>query len=136
MGFFNKILKGLGFEDDEEEVAPKPKKKEIKIQQKNDVTASYNLNKIEKQEKHAENKSVQNIEVENKQTSPFEIVKVASQVEVQAVVNKLKQGQTVFVSLQALSSADYARSLDFLSGAVYALGLSLQKVEDKMFLII
>ena len=138
MGFFNKILKGLGFEDEEEKTEPKPKKKEIKIKSNNDVTASFDLNKLEKQEKQVEKQekeAEQTKEKQVKQTTPFEIVKVTSQSEVQTVVKKIMQGQAVFVSLQALSSADYVRSLDFLSGAVFALGLSLSKVEEKMFLI-
>ena len=49
MCFFNKILKGLGFEDEETIEEKKPKQKEKKQKAKTKVIASYDLNKFEEE---------------------------------------------------------------------------------------
>ncbi len=139
MGFFNKILKGLGFED-EEEVTPKQKPKDKKVKKEN-VTASYDLDKytdLEKFENEEKSeKEVQETEAVETQTTSldFELIKVKSQVEVQQVVQKIRSGQSILMNVEQLSTIDLTRSLDFVSGAVFALGLKLQKVDDKLYLI-
>ena len=132
MGFFNKILKGLGFEDEEEHAPVKQKPKQKKVKQEN-VTASYNLEKYTEVEEKNHEKDVS--QEENPPSVEFEHVKVISQVDVQNVVQKIKRGQSVLINMELMSTADITRSLDFVSGAVYALGLSMQKVDDKLYII-
>ena len=142
MGFFSKFLKGLGFEEEEE--SPKPQKVVEKKKEDKRSLATYNLKDVEEKIKVEENKQpentfdVKNNSVETKQAeqnSQFDIVNVSSQVEVQTVVKRLKDGEKILINMSALNNEDKTRSLDFLSGAVFALGLSIQKVDGAVYLI-
>ena len=75
------------------------------------------------------------IEESKPQTLDFEVVKVKSQSDVQNAVQKLKEGIKILINIEQLSSADITRSLDFLTGAVFALNLKMQKLDDKIYLI-
>ena len=55
--------------------------------------------------------------------------------EIQQVVDYLKQGQTVAVNLQGLSTADMERILDFLSGAIYGINGSIHRWHEDLFLL-
>ena len=135
MGFFNSFLKGLGFEDEEEPKKVKVKEKKDKKEKK--VTASFDLNKFE-DEALDKKEEVEETTVEEQTPNTqnaFEIVNVSSQVEVQEVVNKLKRGDKILINLSKLSGSDLTRSLDFLTGAVYALNLGMQKVDGMVYLI-
>ena len=68
-------------------------------------------------------------------STSLDILKVTNQVEVQKVVDKLKNGEQVIVNMSGLSPNDLTRSLDFLTGAVYALNRSMQKVDEAIFII-
>ena len=63
------------------------------------------------------------------------MVEPKSMSEIQQVVDYLKQGQTVAVNLQGLSSADMERILDFLSGAIYGLNGSIHRWHGDLFLL-
>ena len=138
MGFLDKFLKGLGFEDEEPKTNQVKKKKKVrkeKIKTNNSGYASFDLNEEEqtkeeiKEEKITENK-------EQQQTSgSFSIIKVTTQVEVQAVVDKIKLGENVLINLTGMSGVDITRSLDFLTGVVYALDKTMQKVDGNVYLI-
>ena len=138
MGFFDKILKGLGFEDEEPTVQKEPKVKVKKTKKPNSVTASYNLNDLEKEqvkEKEQTIKENETVEESTNETTDFEVVKVISQEQVQMVVNKLKVGKKVLLNIENLSGNDITRSLDFITGAIYALNLKMQKLDEKLYLI-
>ena len=68
-------------------------------------------------------------------TTGLEIISISSQVEIQNVVTKLKNGQKVIINLEKLPKEDVTRSLDFLTGAIFALGLSMQKIDSNTYLI-
>ena len=55
--------------------------------------------------------------------------------EIQKVVDYLKQGQSVAVNLEGISSADRERILDFLSGALYGLNGSIHRWHGDLFLL-
>lgn len=136
MGFLNKILKGLGFEDEEESQPKEIKVKEKKEKkQKSNVGATYNLNELE-EEKKEEVVKEQVIEEKQINESPeFEVVKATTQEDIQQVVLKLKMGAKVLLNIEKMSQEDITRSLDFITGAVFALNLKMQKIDDKIFLI-
>ena len=71
------------------------------------------------------------------QSSSFnlDIIKVINQIEVQNVVSKIKRGEKVIINMSALNGQDLTRSLDFLTGAVFALDKSMQKVDNSIFII-
>lgn len=144
MSFFSKLLKGLGFEEDETEPKQKqPKKKKEKS--KPVINASFDL---EKEEVH-EKQPVKEVAEENEQpiqqqveqqpvqntSLNLDIIKVINQIEVQNVVTKIKRGEKVIINMSALNGQDLTRSLDFLTGAVFALDKSMQKVDNSIFII-
>ena len=136
MGFLNKILKGLGFEDEEEEIVKEPKnikKKENKKQTK--MAASFNLNEIEEENAVIEQPKEETTPVIEDSGFSIEMFKLKSQQDVQNLIEKLKQGIKVIANAEQLSSQDLTRSLDFLTGAVFALDLKMQKLDDKIFII-
>ena len=140
MGFLNKFLKGLGFEDEEnssKQVENKKKVKKEKIKTNNSGYASYNLNQEEKPKEVEVDQEV-TAQVEDTELQPsggFSIVKVKTQVEVQGVVDKVKRGEKVLINLTGMSGVDITRSLDFLTGVVYALDKTMQKVDGNVYLI-
>ena len=139
MGFFNKILKGLGFEDEEEEIVKQPKAKKSKNNKKqSNVNATFNLNETSEIEKETTEEQIEEKILENTNQNDsleFEVVKVKTQTDIQIVINKLKLGTKVLVNIENLSHEDIVRCLDFLTGAVYALNLKIQKIDEKIFLV-
>lgn len=144
MSFFSKILKGLGFEDEEEK--SNKQAKPTKVKDKKDKLkpdfATFDLKQedvINKETKETVNMletqpTEQQVE-QPKNSVELDIIKVCSQVEVQNVVAKIKNNEQVIVNLSGLSDSDLTRSLDFLTGAVFALDKSMQKVDNTIFII-
>lgn len=120
MGFFNKVLKGLGFEDDQ----PKQQKKVEEKQPQSEVTynigAQYDLSSTPVAE-------------EKKQTKEFF---PNNQIEVQKIVEYLREEDGAIVDLSDLQNSDYIRALDFLSGAVYVKNGKIQRLDSKKFLLV
>lgn len=139
MSFFSKILKGLGFEDDDEEQKTKPVKQ--KKEKSKPVRASFDLTTEEVAPKEPEPQPQEQQQPSQPQTIQqqpsfnLDIIKVQSQIEVQNVVKKIKNGERVIINLSALNEQDLTRSLDFLTGAVYALDKAMQKVDNSIFII-
>lgn len=111
MGFFNGILRGLGFEGEKKE----PQIKEEPVVYKENV-AEYNLNDI------------------NETKEELNSFIPANQQEVQNIVDILKQGQAVSVNFELIKGNEFVRALDFMSGATYVLNGKIKKVENKVFL--
>ncbi|MBE7074478.1 MAG: cell division protein SepF [Clostridiales bacterium] len=137
MGFFNKILKGLGFEEEEEHETKPKKVKEKKVKNK-PVFATFDLK--EEQEEVAQNtqQPLQQPESQTSETTTslsLNIIKVQNQVEVQNVITKIKNGEQVIINMSALTGQDLTRSLDFLTGAVFALDKTMQKVDTAIYII-
>lgn len=112
MGFFNALLKGLGFEGNQNNEPVKEKEEVTTYKQK---TAEYNLNEIETVE-------------EIKTYTP------ANQENIQEIVELLKQGKTVAVNFELIKNNEFIRALDFMSGAVFALNGKIKKTDNKTFL--
>jgi cell division inhibitor SepF len=56
--------------------------------------------------------------------------------EVRRVIDEVKAGKIVVVNFESADKSEAVRALDFVSGAVYALEGSLQKVGDYVFLAV
>lgn len=56
--------------------------------------------------------------------------------EVQRVVNEVKSSKIVIVNFESAPKEEAVRALDFVSGAIYALEGSLQKIGDYVFLAV
>ena len=106
MGFFDKILKGLGFESEEKD-NPKPKK-EIKRK-----AGEYTL--------------------DGEEEEIIEEMKPKSQEEVSKVVDYLKKEGKVIVNLSNFEDTNFNTALSFLSGAVYAFGGEVYKLDDTRY---
>ena len=136
MGFFDWVMHGLGFE----ETAKKEKKSKKDKHNKNveeDKYSNFNLHE------QIEGRTTPNVSPNSTSGFNFGIqsnsniimVEPKSMSEIQQVVDYLKQGQTVAVNLQGLSSTDMERILDFLSGAIYGLNGSIHRWHEDLFLL-
>lgn len=138
MSFFSKFLKGLGFEDEEPTTKP-VKVKEKKQKETTKINASFNLKKDNKNEEVLQPQTKQSddalVEAVTEDKQSFEVYNVKSQIEVQNVVVRLKNHETLIINLSALAKEDFIRSLDFLSGACFALGLKLSKIDGAVYMI-
>ncbi len=56
--------------------------------------------------------------------------------DVQNLIDRLKMREQVIVDFSTLNKQSVFRILDFLSGAIYALGGSVQQLRDNMFLFV
>lgn len=133
MGFFDWVMHGLGFENTE-----KKKGKRTKTIEPEDKYANFNLHeKVGAQtEKPAESKIAQSFNNFGIQTeSNIIMVEPKSHSEIQQCVDYLKQGQSVAVNLEGLSTGDMERILDFLSGAIYGLNGSIHRWHGDLFLL-
>lgn len=138
MGFFDWVMHGLGFENTETKEKKNKKDKKTKMVDQDDKYANFNLH-----EKVAGNTVQPTANTTSTQFGNFGIqsnsniimVEPKSYGEIQQVVDYLKQGQTVAVNLEGLSSTDMDRILDFLSGAIYGLNGSIHRWNGDLFLL-
>jgi len=118
VSFFDKILKGLGFEGEDEITEKKEKPK--KIEKETKVSNQFNLQELnnnQKQEKKAVEISPQNQEG------------------VQSAIDFLKAGKSVRIDLSAFGENDIFRAMDFVWGACYCLGANIKKINETTFLL-
>ena len=135
MGFFDWVMHGLGFED---KGGKKEKDKKGKVITQEDKYANFNLHERVAGETN-------NLEAAPSATtygnfgvqaeSNIIMVEPTTHKEIQKVVDYLKQGQSVAVNLEGISSADRERILDFLSGALYGLNGSIHRWHGDLFLL-
>lgn len=110
MGFFGKILNGLGFYSDED-LKELQEKKLQKTNQTLQQTSSQTLLQPSTQ---------------NSQQMPLKTVTLftpTTQKDVVEIVNLLKTGISARIDLKMFSGEDLIRAIDFLQGASYALNL-------------
>lgn len=138
MGFFDWVMHGLGFEETEKK-EKKAKKDKHNKNTENDKYANFNLH--EKVASDSANAPKVNAGVNSfnnfgiQAESNIIMIEPKSMSEIQQVVDYLKQGQSVAVNLEGLSSADMERILDFLSGAIYGLNGSIHRWHGDLFLL-
>ncbi len=111
MGFLNGLFKTLGFEGEKKQKSTNDIKPQLK--QKNKTTAEYDLKNMEE--------------------APV-LYEPTSQVEVQNLVDKFKDGEDVLVDIKNIDAKERTRSLDFFCGAVYALGGKIKQSDTTVFL--
>lgn len=116
MGFFDKILQGLGFEgEDGEEKKPIPQKKEKIKKQKTKNTYILNADKKIK----------------------TDIIEVApkTQEEICKAIDFLKNKTTVRIDFSFFSNESLYRAIDFIQGACYVLDIIPTYESEKIFLL-
>ena len=134
MGLFDWVMHGLGFETTEKKTK---KDKRNKDDLEEDKYANFNMHeKIEGSNTETVNPSASTLNNFGFQTnSNIIMIEPKSMSEIQQVVDYLKQGQSVAVNLEGLSSTDMERILDFLSGAIYGLNGSIHRWHGDLFLL-
>ena len=132
MGFFDWFMHGLGFDGEGK------KNKKSKTVVADDKYSDFNLHEkigtdtTVKQES-APTSNLGNFGIQTE--SNIIMYEPKSHKEIQQVVDYLKQGQSVAVNLEGLSSVDMERILDFLSGAIYGLNGSIHRWHGDLFLL-
>lgn len=63
------------------------------------------------------------------------VVKPQSYNEVQMITDNLMQGKTIVLNLEGIENVTAQRIIDFMSGAVYALGGALEGISNMIFII-
>lgn len=136
MGFFNWVMNGLGFENE------KKPKKDNKATENTDKYANFNLHEkgevveeesVQEQSQSFNNSGFNNFGIQTE--SNIIMVEPKNHGDMRKVIDYLKQGQTVAVNLENISSEDSQRILDFFSGAIYGLDGSIHRWHGDLFLL-
>jgi cell division inhibitor SepF len=94
--------------------------------------------KLEPVKPHKQTAKVQNVvslqSVQKSSSSKVILVEPKSYAEAQDITDDLKNKRAVVVNLQRLGFEEGRQIVDFLSGAVYALGGDIQKIGSSIFL--
>lgn len=123
MGIFDKLLRAIGFEDEnqekievknEDKTIDKKKDKNVKINSK------FDLKNLE-EETLPEEKEVETCEP-------------ATQSDVEEIANKLVSGFNVMANFIKFSDNDRMRALDFLSGVLFILKGEIEKIDKTTYL--
>ena len=157
MGLFNWLMKGMGFEEENEKSSKESRKekKERKKKEKeqaapveqqmsfaatDDDASSYASNRDQFNTAgrfYAGDTSSylgqQNMGGYGTKNVVFYYPK--NYQDVQKIVDLLKQGESAIINLDGISDDEAQRMLDFVSGAVYALNGSTQRVSGNIFLL-
>ena len=137
MGFFDWVMHGLGFEGE-----TKKKDKKSKTDVADDKYANFNLHEKVAGDAANEEKNTSAANGFNsfgnfglQAESNIIMVEPKNHGDMRKVIDYLKQGQTVAVNLEGISSEDSARILDFFSGAIYGLNGSIHRWHGDLFLL-
>ncbi len=136
MGLFDWVMHGLGFETTEKKEKKPKKDKRNKGEEENRFTDFSLPEKPETATNvttNTTNSGFANFGIQT--NSNIIMVEPKSMKEIHQVVDYLKQGQSVAVNLEGLSSTDMERILDFLYGAVYGLSGSIHRWHGDLFLL-
>ena len=113
MGIFDKFLKAIGFED-ENEVAEKEKAKEKKEKKQEIPTAKFNL---------------------KDQKTEEETYFPASQGEVEQIIKRFSKTNSMVVDFSKFETNKKENAISFVSGAAFALGGTVKKVGENTYLM-
>lgn len=135
MGFINWVMNGLGFETE------KKPKKDNKSAESTDKYANFNLHEKSNDGEEQPNQTASNFNNAGfnnfgiQAESNIIMVEPKNHSDMRKVIDYLKQGQTVAVNLENISTEDSQRILDFFSGAIYGLDGSIHRWNGDLFLL-
>lgn len=164
MGFFDWIMKGIGFESEEDEddfETPQVKtERKSRRERKIEKRLEKGAHKIEKKPIYDEFETPMfssNASFGETASSPqfsnhsfgegltnsvggygsknFVFFTPKNYDDVKSLVDFLRQGEPAIINLDEVSDKDAQRTLDFISGAVCALSASIQRISGNIFLI-
>lgn len=116
MGFFDKFLKAIGFENVDEEQKEEKQKKQKK------TSAKFDLRN-------------KNIKEEKQEQKSIEVNTPKEQADVEKIALSLASGENMLVNLSNFSEEDKIRALDFLSGCAFVLKFKIKQIEENLYLI-
>ena len=130
MGLFMAILTGFGLEDENvvQRTAIKPRKKPQASPNKYETFNLHNKTT-------SEPISNANLNKINMATSNLAIFAPKTHEDIQKIILGLKREQACIVNLQNINEEDAVRALDFFSGAVFALGGQINRIQGDLFLV-
>ncbi len=120
MSIWSKILDFIGFEDEDEEEDTEELMEDEEEQQPIEIPNRYRPNVVE---------------LQSAKSMKLVVLGPKSYEDVQPIVDHLRARRPVVVNLEGAEQRVRIRILDFLSGAVYALGGRNQRVSDLIFLL-
>jgi cell division inhibitor SepF len=123
---FNKVLNFVGWETDEEEEDVMEREDEVK-EEIEKPQFMHNINK-----KPSTNKVVN---IHSSAQFKVVIVQPESFNDAQDICDHLKSKKPIVINLEGLEKDLAQRIIDFLSGSVYALDGSIQKVSNEIFIV-
>jgi|GEM_PF-2044563 len=151
MGLFNWLMKGMNNEDDEDSVAErKVVEKERKKGRKKDKDIAKD---VEQQSAYSQSSFAadpdqfntagrfeneygqQSLNMGGYGTKNVVFFYPKDYQDIQKLVDFLKQGESAILNLDGINDDEAQRMLDFVSGAVYALNGSTQRVSGNIFLL-
>lgn len=145
MGFFDVILKSIGFDvDDGEKKQKKAKKQRAKVEeQKSPMTAKFNLSQpkqteIQKTEQKEEQRIVERdsgLSVQAEIGKNIAVFAPVSVDELGGIVDFTRKRLAAIVNLSNLTNTEMEKALDFLNGAMYAMRGQVSKLDAKLYLV-
>ena len=140
MGFFNYIMKGMGFETEEKEKKPKKEKKETIKKQEAPAGKFDNLYMGSQiaNESAGETPSGFTYSAQENGTSVAKNVIIyvpKSQGDVKNLIDFLRRKEPIIVNFSKIDDKIAPQMLSFISGALYALKGSIHPIADELFLL-
>ncbi|MGN1163139.1 MAG: cell division protein SepF [Christensenellales bacterium] len=145
MGFFDVILKSIGFEvDDGEKKQKKAKKQKAKVEeQKSPMTAKFNLSQpkqteVQKTEPKEEQRIVERdsgLSVQAEIGKNIAVFAPISVEELGGIVDFTRKRLAAIVNLSNLTNTEMEKALDFLRGAMYAMRGQVSQLDAKLYLV-
>lgn len=147
MGFFDKILQGLGFEGEESDKKEEKTLNTEKVTNQKIETEYQNINNEEKiftpQKKFEnleDNSSIENLlnsVIQEKNPAQRNTIKVRpnTQTEVETYLGQLKFENNLIMDLSSFNEHDIFRAMDFIAGYCKCLNANIKKLDDHTFLL-
>lgn len=145
MGFFDVILKSIGFEvDDGEKKQKKAKKQKAKVEeQKSPMTAKFNLSQpkqteVQQPEPKEEQRIVERdsgLSVQAEIGKNIAVFAPISVEELGGIVDFTRKRLAAIVNLSNLTNTEMEKALDFLRGAMYAMRGQVSQLDAKLYLV-
>lgn len=142
MGLFNWLMKGMG-DGEEEDASPNRKERKRKKQKAEVEPEQISMEKNSFAHDPDQFNTAEKFESDNYLSNNMGGYGTKNVVffypkdyhEIQKLVDFLKQGESAILNLDGIGDDEAQRMLDFVSGAVYALNGSTQRVSGNIFLL-
>lgn len=138
MGKFNKFMDFLGLGNDgtqqKNEVEERQQEKEIDYQEDEWLNEEKTFYPPKLHKGQAQNNLVQLQSVKTNSNSKMVLMEPQTYEETQDMADHLRSRKMIIVNLQRLSHEQAKRTVDFLSGTVYAIGGNIHKLGHNIFL--